>query len=284
METSKIASYREYQEYLLRMQDEHAQRARYEKGCTISDKPFALPGVCYVCKKDVSFSVGYSYSYISNGALTPNWREHLLCPSCGLNNRMRASIHLFEQLLNPKPFTRIYILEQTTPLYQWLSKKYWDVTGSEYLGDTIALGKKNAQGIRNESITLLTFPDRFFDVILSFDVFEHISNFQKAFAECCRVLSLGGQLLFTVPFEPRSQKNIVRAIVKDAGIIEHLLPPEYHGDPINAEGCLAFYRFGWEMLDQLKQAGFAAACAHTYWSHEFGYLGDDQMVFIAKKG
>ena len=53
-----------------------------------------------------------------------------------------------------------------------------------------------------------------------------------------------------------SEKNIVRAVIRD-GEIHHLLPPEYHGDPLSAEGCLCFYDFGWELLEDLRAAGWA---------------------------
>ncbi|MEW6416598.1 MAG: methyltransferase domain-containing protein [Nitrospirota bacterium] len=76
---------------------------------------------------------------------------------------------------------RIYISEQVTPLYKWFIYNYLNVTGSEYLGEEIPFGKKNIKGIRNEDITELSFSDNQFDFVFSFDVFEHIPDFQKAF-------------------------------------------------------------------------------------------------------
>jgi SAM-dependent methyltransferase len=265
------------------MESEYSKRECFEKSFIKTSKPFLVESYCYVCKQKVQMSVDYAYSYKKNGVLTLNWREHMVCPLCGLSNRMRASIHLFEQILQPSKQSRIYILEQTTPLYDWFIKNYSYVVGSEYLGKTIPPGGMNAKGIRNESITELSFPDNKFDFILSFDVFEHVPNFQKAFSECYRVLKQNGRLFFTVPFEVNSKENIIRAVKNDNNKIEYLLPPEYHGDPLSPEGCLAFYCFGWEMLEQLKVAGFTHANAHLYWSQEFGYLGGEQIVFVAEK-
>jgi hypothetical protein len=63
-----------------------------------------------------------------------------------------------------------------------------------------------------------------------------------------------------------------------------LLPPEYHGDPINSAGCLCFYHFGWDILSSLRAAGFGKAEALLYWSSDFGYLGNaDQIIFLARK-
>jgi hypothetical protein len=65
--------------------------------------------------------------------------------------------------------------------------------------------------------------------------------------------------------------------------VEHLLPPEYHDDPLSGAGCLCFQTFGWEMLDQVKQAGFTKVWALLYYSIDFGYLGDEQIQFLAEK-
>lgn len=47
--------------------------------------------------------------------------------------------------------------------------------------------------------TELTYPDNFFDIVCSFDVFEHIKNDFKAVREIKRVLRKDGLLFFTVP-------------------------------------------------------------------------------------
>ncbi|MDP2749606.1 MAG: class I SAM-dependent methyltransferase [Nanoarchaeota archaeon] len=45
----------------------------------------------------------------------------------------------------------------------------------------------------------MSFKNESFDVILSFDVFEHIKNDKRAFDECRRVLKKEGFLIMTVP-------------------------------------------------------------------------------------
>ena len=42
------------------------------------------------------------------------------------------------------------------------------------------------------------------------------------------------------------------------GRIEHLQPPEYHGDPLGG-GVLCFHHFGWDLLEALREAGFTDA-------------------------
>ena len=141
------------------MLPEYDSREIYERNLISDPKSSTTEGYCYICKQEVHFQFDYLYSYSVDGILTPNWRERLVCPVCSLNNRMRASIHLFEHLLSPDKNTAvIYIAEQVSALSRWLFKNYANVTSSEYFGEYIPFGT-NRHGIRNEDITNVTlFP------------------------------------------------------------------------------------------------------------------------------
>ena len=254
---------------------------------TSIDTSFVSKGFCFVCGKNTNFHTDFLYSdpnHVVDGHQIPNWRERVLCERCKLNNRIRASIQFLEQRLRAKRSDSIYITEQYTPLYAHLKTKYASLVGSEYLGEKIPFGQiDEASGVRNESISKLTFPSSSFDYILSFDVFEHVPEYSIALEECFRCLNEGGTLLFSVPFITNSEANLVRARVDDQGGIQHIFEPEYHGDPTSADGCLCFYHFGWEMLDQLQDVGFNQVQAHFFWSKKLGYLGGDQILFSASK-
>jgi hypothetical protein len=89
-------------------------------------------------------------------------------------------------------------------------------------------------------------------------------------------------MMWSVPFAASQKAKAIRAVVKD-GEIRHILPPEYHGDPLNANGCLCYQHFGWEMLPQVCDSGFSRAYAITYESQHFGYIGAGQLLFVAVK-
>lgn len=232
---------------------------------------------CAVCNGDFPMS-------IARGAdpENTNWRETLTC-QCELNSRQRAAFHFLVQRSKPLDSLDIYVCEQTTPFYQAIGRSAGDVVGSEYLGDNIVGGHINEQGVRHESATSLTFTDESFDRYLSFDVFEHIPDYSKAFKEAARVLRPGGKLIFTVPFNPGLQEHQIRAKVRPNGEIEHILTPEYHGDPMSQAGVLCFQVFGWDMLDDLRRAGFQTAAAYLYYSRQYGYLGGLPGIFEAVK-
>jgi len=217
------------------------------------------------------------------GKRMPNWRERMECRECGLNSRIRASIHFLERNLGCQRTAQIHIAEQSTPLYAWLSAQYPGVIGSEFFGSRIPFGSIDpATGYRNENVTALTFADASLDFMLSFDVFEHVPDYQAALRECRRCLKPGGALLFTVPFHKGSASTIVQARIAADGSIEHLSEPMYHGDPVNPEGCLCYYTFGWDILADLRALGFRSAEAHLFWSPEYGYLGREQILLSAR--
>lgn len=283
LKISRIATYDEYLEYRDRMGEEYNLRRQAERALISNQSSFTIPGICFVCRCKVDLQVDFSFSYQVDGELAPNWREHLTCPRCKLNNRMRAALHILDQECDVRRASRMYVTEQSTPLFRAIRAGYPNSTGSEYLGNTLPFGKTDKNGIRNESIANLTFSSNSFDEILSFDVLEHVPDFAKGFTECFRCLKPGGTLLFSVPFT-KEPDTIVRAQIKSGGIISHLLPPEYHGDPLNAKGCLCFYNFGWDLLGSLGQVGFQDRYALFYWSREYGYIGNsDQYLFMAKK-
>ncbi len=89
--------------------------------------------------------------------------------------------------------------------------------------------------------------------------------------------------MLSAPFMIGSDQTLVRAVIDKDGSIKHLLDPEYHGDPINGDGILCFYHFGWDLLDKIRDSGFSLVSVLVYNSQSFGYLGGLQSVIIATK-
>ncbi len=282
-ETTRIESFNEYGNYVRSMAGEYESRNLIEQALLVEKEHFVVPGYCFVCSQPVSFLADYAYGFKNeDGRRIPNWRECLICPGCRLNNRMRAAIHLFQELCRPRSDCFLYITEQTTPMFKWLNEAFVNVYGSEFLGLDCFPGSKNTRGIRHEDLNKLSFADEQFDFVLSFDVFEHIPSYRKAFSECRRVLKKGGALFFTIPFDLHSARNIIRAKILPDGTTKHLMPPEYHGDPLRESGCLCFRHFGWECLEELRSEGFSEVACYLYWSREYGYLGGEQLLFLSR--
>lgn len=279
----KLHSLEEFQAHWQRMQPEFAERqALAESLCAphrANREPFTVPAFSYPAGQTVDLQVDWLYS----SGPTPNWRERLLCPITGLNMRLRANVQLIDSYLKLGPDSSVYLTEQVTPLYEYLRRKHSNLTGSEFVSAKLASGTIDARGIRHEDLTHLSFPAATFDAVLSFECLEHMPDFLAAFRECHRVLKSGGVFFFSVPFTAGKHPHTVRAQLKPDGTIEHLLEPEYHGDPMQSEGCLCFTHFGWQLIDDLRAAGFSDPHAVSVWSKEFGYLGDELLCFSAVK-
>lgn len=282
-----VSCFAEYQSYLNDSEKIRRMRDLFMEPLRQKRESFTVPGWCFVCNNQTEFRMDIPMSSASNPNAKPpqkNWRERMNCRNCGFNNRARAAIHIFQQECNPNLNSAIYITEQTTNLFKITKENHPLTIGSEYLGNETPYGECNVKGIRNESITNLSFRDNSLDFILSFDVFEHVPNYADGFRECLRCLRPGGKLLMTVPFISSNEATTVRATVQTDGSVIHHLPPEYHGDPINSSGCLCFYHFGWDVLDSLRNVGFPIANALLYWASEYGYIGySDQICFLAQK-
>ena len=273
-----IRSYKEYQSFITHHRTELAAHRAYEHALFDGRSQFTVPGYCINCEKVMPLTVDLNWG----DGKYPNWRERLQC-ACGLNNRIRASLYFLSSHAPHPQSVRIYATEQVTAFFSQLRRRYPLAVGSEFLRDDTPRGGLNAAGVRHEDVTSLTFHSSSFDVVLSFDVLEHIPDYASAMREMARILRPGGTLLASFPFDAANNRTEVRAQVAADGSIRHLLPAEYHGDPVNEAGCLCFQVFGWSVLNDLAAAGFIDVRAIYYWSADLGFLGPNQVQFVATK-
>ena len=223
-----------------------------------------------------------------------DWREQGTCSGCGLAARQRFCTTWLAGLaagIADRP--RIYVTEQASRTYYQLRRMHAGTVGSEYVGDArrarslqraidYHCGGPWRARLQHQDLTALALPDRHFDVVGSFDVLEHIPDYQRAIGELFRVTRPGGWLVLTVPFLDRSIDTLVRARVAPTGAVEHLCPPEYHGEPVDDDGCLCFYHFGWDLLDRLRDTGFVEVGYVHCRAAELGFAGR-VGAFVARR-
>lgn len=97
-----------------------------------------------------------------------------------------------------------------------LSKKYKNVVGVDISEDAIAYAKENwnAENIEFKvgSALEIPFPDNSFDVVASFEVFEHLNDWKKFLSEIKRVLKPDGIVYISTPnktlYSPGTKKPI----------------------------------------------------------------------------
>ena len=282
MELGSCHSLDGFRDLMVSLEERQREMAQYERASVRPEPVFTVPGHCWACNRDSSFQVSYSSCFTGDdGTRMPNWREHLVCPSCGLNNRMRAALMFMTEATGAAE--AVYLTEQVTPLYRATAARFPRLTGSEYLRDGTAPGQTNAAGVRHEDVTALTLQTGSFGCIGSFDVLEHVPDYMAGLHEFARCLRPGGRLLMTVPFALESHPHVIRAELDVDGGIRHILPPEYHGDPLDASGVLCFRYFGWALMEDLRLAGFRDERMVFFWSPELGHLGGMQSILEATR-
>jgi SAM-dependent methyltransferase len=196
---------------------------------------------------------------------------------------LRAAIHVFETCLEPSARSRNDVTEQMSPLFRWLRMHDPETVGSEYLGSAHE-GGTIIDGTRHEDVTGLSFASSSLDFILSFDVLEHVHDYERALYEFLRCLKPGGMLLMSVPFGIDRADTLVRARRLADGSVRHIQEPEYHRIPTSSDrGILCYYHFGWDMLDALSRAGASEAGVVSYYSFEAANLGPEQFFFLARR-
>lgn len=214
-------------------------------------------GICSYCGKEVVFLCEKFPQYSPDIMFS----ETLKCPQCLLGNRLRAIISVFQKFEKTPQNLKIYLQEYTTNFFLKFEEMLTSngtntIIGSEFLGYDKKAGEI-IDGIRHENALNLSFHDNELEYIISNDVLEHVPDIDKALSEIVRCLKPGGKLICHIPFSPHLDKTRVRAEIKEGTIIYHE-EKEYHGgfscdDP---HGCLAFYNFGIDFFDTLKEAGF----------------------------
>jgi SAM-dependent methyltransferase len=151
---------------------------------------------------------------------------------------------------------RVYEMSSRGALCRHLRRTFAQVTVSELFDDVVPGGFRD--GVQCQDAQRLTYGDAAFDLVTSTEVFEHVPDDHRAFAEIHRVLRPGGVLLFTVPLMD-TMTTLERARMHGATVV-HLVSPEYHGDRLRGrKGVLAFRTYGLDILDRLGAAGFEAA-------------------------
>ena len=145
----------------------------------------------------------------------------------------------------------------------------------------VPLGEKH-NGFRCEDLERQTFPNACFDLVISQDVFEHVLDPARGFAEVARTLRPGGAHVFTIPWY-YWQPTFVRAARDAAGAIQYFAEPDYHGNPIDPQGSLVVTEWGADFCDFVyRVSGLTTTAVHMR-DRQRGIEAAFIEVFISRK-
>jgi len=84
-----------------------------------------------------------------------------------------------------------------------LRKRGWNAVALEYSEDGAQIARERGLPVVRADALTLPFPEASLDLVVAFDVLEHIPDDNKAVQEICRVLRPGSTALIAVPADPR---------------------------------------------------------------------------------
>lgn len=227
--------------------------------------PIKLSGICDLCVCLTEFTAYPTYPLVAQFKHRADW-IYMAC-GCGLS----AVDRRVARLLADDPPQRLYHVGHYTPFRSWLSERY-SVVSSQFVAGVSSGETRN--GALVQDLTALSFADGEFDAVVAIDVLEHIPDYKSALHEVARVLHPGGKAQLTFPWRGLLYRdNIKRAEVLTDGSIHHIEAPEYHGDPASPEdGILCYWYFGWDVLDDMRAAGFRDAYVTFLFSPLNGHM------------
>ena len=176
--------------------------------------------------------------------------EFKLCVRCRANLRYEMLARYVRQSGRKLEASDVLELDPGSPLQTLLgqSRRYI----RSYFRPDVVPGIARPDGVVCQDITHLTYPDQSLDLIVSSDVLEHVPDVSAALRESARVLRPGGEHIFTVP--PREATR-QRALLRDGQVVHLVQPPEYHRDPLDPQGVLAFWDYGPDLGQRFQVPG-----------------------------
>jgi SAM-dependent methyltransferase len=233
---------------------------------------FENEGYCYCCDSKVKFSSQHDW-----------FRDNYLCSHCGCVPRERALMFSIDKFF---PKWRELAFHESSPIGRGASariqKEARQYIPSQYYPG-VPSGKTHL-GNRCEDLEALSFADNSVDIHITQDVFEHLFNPVAAFREIARTLKPGGAHIFTVPIVNKDLPTRRCAMLDAKGKVKHLVAkPEYHGNPVDTEGSLVTWNWGYDITHCI----FQACGLHTQmvWMDalEYGIRAEYIEVFITRK-
>lgn len=208
---------------------------------------FGLPKRhCESCGRDTRFLVSGTES------------RSIRCLSCRSTAISLATVKQIRQLPLDPARSAVYELSYHGAVFRYLQSRFPNFTFSEYFG--APAGGVLVDGVRNEDVQHLSFASESFDLVSSTEVFEHVPDYRKGFAEVCRVLRPGGWFVMTVPFFDAAETRCICRLGPD-GRLEWVGTPEYHDSQVTGVGSVPvfWHHSKTQILADLRAAGFDRA-------------------------
>jgi SAM-dependent methyltransferase len=228
-------------------------------------------GFCPICQQAVTFRARDSW-----------FRDHLLCTGCDSIPRERAMV----VVLNSEwPDWRSLRIHESSPVDRGISRLLrLNCRGYQptQFFPGIALGTTH-NNCRCEDLERQTFKDGSLDLVITQDVMEHVFDPAAAYREIHRTLRPGGAYIHTTPIYKDRTESIRCAELLADGSVRHLMEPEYHGNPVDPNGSLVTFRWGYDLADRIAEWTPFDVEVRRFHDRRHGIVAEFSEVIICRK-
>lgn len=208
-----------------------------------------------------------------------NRREQGRCVRCDSISRWRALVHVVGEVKPDWKRCSIHESSASDPTLSWFHSRCPGYVATQYFPG-VEHGKVHG-GFRCEDLGDQTFSDAQFDLVITQDVLEHLPDPVAGLREIDRTLKPDGVHVFTLP-RYRGIPTRLRARFHPDGRVEHLLAPQYHGNPVDPEGSLVVTDWGDDVAELIHAACGMSTTIFRLEDPQHGILGGVE-IFVSRK-
>lgn len=238
----------------------------------MAERCYEFSGWCSICESNSVF-VAYNDWY----------RDHLKCQVCDSIPRERALMRVIDAV---RPAWRSLRIHESSPVQRGASQKLsvecHNYVASQLYPDIKLGDTHDRSGHRCENLEGLTLASRSVDIFVTQDVMEHVFEPSLVFQEIERVLADDGVYICTVPLVRKDNASRRRSRLI-GGSIEHLLEPEYHGNPVSSDGSLVTIDWGFDITRYSAEVSNLTGEIHNLEDQNLGILGEYLEVLVFNK-
>jgi SAM-dependent methyltransferase len=200
-------------------------------------------GFCPICERETVFRSEDKW-----------FRDNLFCLSCetGSIPRERAVMLTIKSVA---PNWQALSVHESSPCARGVSlrlqRECAGYVATQFFSD-VPLGTSR-RGFRCEDLERQTFENSCFDLVVTQDVMEHVFDPAEAYRQIWRTLRRGGFYIHTTPIFKDRVSTVCRAERLPGGSIRHLLPAQYHANPIEDSGSLVTFDYGYDLPDLIAK-------------------------------
>jgi SAM-dependent methyltransferase len=224
---------------------------------------YQTTGFCESCQNNTTFIAHNEW-----------FRDHYNCSLCTSIPRERILMHILNKHY---PSYKDLVIHESSPVFRSTSlylKNFCKKYSYSYYDEQFNSGAYLEQyGCYNQNLAQTSFEDNTFDIIITQDVMEHVFEIEKVFKEIARILKINGSHIFTTPLVNKNKPTVIRASLEN-GNINYIHPKVYHGNPIDNQGSLVTYDFGYDIARFIPDN-----CHLSIYSLENSYLGLEKTEY-----